>query len=94
MREPLLLTLKPGLCVIHYSCLILNYLLISTYVKMCRSWRQCAGLVNKRLFTCHQRLNEEHLNENNTNENISFKQWLVGFTDGDGNFHISHQGNK
>lgn len=25
---------------------------------------------------------------------ISFEQWLVGFTDGDGNFHISHQGDK
>jgi LAGLIDADG endonuclease len=57
------------------------------------SWRQCAWLVNKRLFTSHQRLNEEHLNDKNS-KNISFEQWLVGFTDGDGNFHISHQGDK
>jgi hypothetical protein len=60
---------------------------------MCISRRQCAWLVNKRLFTSHQRLNEEHLNDKNS-KNISFKQWLVGFTDGDGNFHISHQGDK
>jgi LAGLIDADG endonuclease len=58
---------------------------------MCTSWRQCAWQVNKRLFTSHQRLNEEHLNGNHINQD-SFEQWLVGFTDGDGNFHISHQG--
>jgi hypothetical protein len=93
--------------VIHYSCLILiKMLLNSTYVRMCISWRQYAWLVNKRLFTSHQRLNEEHLNDkSNTislkqskNHNAHIKdqweQWLVGFTDGDGNFHISHQGNK
>lgn len=58
---------------------------------MCTSWRQCAWLgKNKRLFTSHQRLNEEHLNGKYSNQ-ASFEQWLVGFTDGDGNFHISHQ---
>jgi hypothetical protein len=95
MREPLLITyIVIGLYVIHYSCLILiNIILNSTYVKMCMSWRQCAWLVNKRLFTSYQRLNEEHLNDKNS-KNISFEQWLVGFTDGDGNFHISHQGDK
>jgi hypothetical protein len=95
MREPLLITfINIGLYVIHYSCLILiNIVLNSTYVKMCMSWRQCAWLIKKRFFTSHQRLNEEHLNDKNTN-NVSFEQWLVGFTDGDGNFHISHQGDK
>ncbi len=57
------------------------------------SWRQCAWFVNKRLFTSHQRLNEEHLNNKNPT-GICFEQWLVGFTDGDGNFHITHQGDK
>lgn len=42
-------------------------------------------------FSTHQRLNEEHLKDKNK---IWFKQWLVGFTDGDGNFSITHQGNK
>jgi hypothetical protein len=96
-----------GLHVIHYSCLIfIKILLNSTYVRMCMSWRQCAWIVNKRLFTSHQRLNEEHLNDNsnmislkqgkNHHEHIKDKweQWLVGFTDGDGNFHISYQGGK
>jgi Cytochrome C and Quinol oxidase polypeptide I/LAGLIDADG endonuclease len=96
-----------GLHVIHYSCLILiKILLNSTYVRMCISWRQCAWIVNKHLFTSHQRLNEEHLNDNSNmislkqykNHNAHIKdeweQWLVGFTDGDGNFHISHQGDK
>ena len=93
MREPLLVKTKlfSILHVVHYSCLvIINTILNSTYVKMCTSWRQCAWLVNKRLFTSHQRLNEEHLNGNKTNQD-SFEQWLVGFTDGDGNFHISQQ---
>lgn len=57
---------------------------------MCTSWRQYAWLVNKRSFTSHQRLNEEHLNVKNNR--ALFEQWLVGFTDGEGNFHISHQG--
>jgi hypothetical protein len=60
---------------------------------MCISRGQCAWLVNKRLFTSHQRLNEEHLNGKYSNRS-SFEQWLVGFTDGDGNFSITHQGDK
>ncbi len=96
MREHLLVPLNIGSNVIHYSCLILiNIILNSTYVKICMSRRQCAWFINKRLFTNHQRLNEEHLNDKNLNNTeISFEQWLVGFTDGDGNFHISHQGDK
>ncbi len=93
MREPLLVIsyFVGGLHVVHYSCLvIINIILNSTYVKMCMSWRQCAWIVNKRLFTSHQRLNEEHLNDKYSNQ-ASFDQWLVGFTDGDGNFHISQQ---
>jgi len=94
MREHLLVVyIFIGLHVIHYSCLILIIILNSTYVKMCMSWRQCAWIVNRRLFTSHQRLNEEHLKDKNSNV-ISFEQWLVGFTDGDGNFHITHQGDK
>ena len=95
MREPLLVTyIVIGLRVIHYSCInLINIILNSTYVKMCMSWRQCAWIVNRRLFTSHQRLNEEHLNDKNSN-NFSFQEWLVGFTDGDGNFHISLQGDK
>jgi hypothetical protein len=54
------------------------------------SWRQYACVVNKCLFTTHQRLNEEHLN-NKSSDPILFESWLVGFTDGDGNFHISKQ---
>ncbi len=94
MREPLLvnISLSNILHVVHYSCLIIiNTIIYSTYVKMCMSWRQCAWLVNKRLFTSHQRLNEEHLNGKSKNRAF-FEQWLVGFTDGDGNFHISQQG--
>lgn len=45
----------------------------------------------KYFFSTHQRLNEEHLGDKNR---IWFKQWLVGFTDGDGNFSITYQGNK
>ena len=64
---------------------------------------QCAWLVNKRLFTSHQRLNGEHLKQKNSNrlsffffhfekkKNKKKIQWLVGFTDGDGNFSITKQ---
>ena len=94
MREYLLVIyLISRLRVIHYSCLnLIKIMLNSTYVKMCTSWRQCAWLENKFLFFNHQRLNEEHLK--NKKSNIIFQQWLVGFTDGNGNFHISHQGDK
>lgn len=92
--------------VIYYSCsklkgkvpvnLNLGLFMFTTYVKMCMAWRQHAWLVDGYLFAGHQRLNEEHLNNNNNNNNkssnkISFEPWLVGFTDGDGNFHISQQ---
>lgn len=93
MRESLQLISLKKLNVIYYSCLkAINFVLISTYVRMYMSWRQCAWVVNKRLFTIHQRLNKVHLKDKKTE--ISFEQWLVGFTDGDGNFHISHQGDK
>lgn len=82
------------LYVVYYSCWMLftfmrsikNY---TTYVKMYMSRRQCAWLVNKRFFTIHQRLNREHLSKKNYSN--QFEQWLVGFTDGDGNFHIAKQ---
>jgi len=93
MREPLQVSwLKSGSHVLHYSCLALVYfILTNAYVKMCISRRQYAWIENKYLFSIHQRLNEEHLNNKNK---IWFEQWLVGFTDGDGNFSITHQGDK
>jgi hypothetical protein len=94
MREPLLIIISfiAWLYVIHYSCLIFSFKLLNLmYVKMCVSWRQCAWLKNKRLFSSHQRLNEEHLNGKLKNS-VLFEQWLVGFTDGDGSFSISQQG--
>lgn len=94
--------------VIHYSCIFLiNQVLLNyAYVKMWISRGQYAWLVSKRLFTSHQRLNEEHLSVKNDNISdyvgftpqtggrFSFEQWLVGFTDGDGNFSITNQGEK
>ena len=96
MREHL-----PMLCVISvayvidYSCIrfvlaVWGFMLIYTYVKMSNSRGQYAWSDNKRLLSSHQRLNEEYLN----NSKSWFYQWLVGFTDGDGNFHINHQGDK
>jgi len=86
MREHLLVFLIAGLHVIYYSCLLLGFsFLILTYVKMYISWRQYAWV--KKYFSTHQRLNEEHLND-------WFEQWLVGFTDGDGNFSINYQQGK
>ena len=76
-------------CIFLIGCFQLNY----AYVKMWISRGQCAWLVNKRLFTSHQRLNEEHLKVKNNNRS-SFEQWLVGFTDGDGCFSITNQGEK
>jgi hypothetical protein len=64
-----------------------NYIVV--YVKICVSWRQYAWIENSKLFSTHQRLNEKDLN--NESKNIIFEQWLVGFTDGDGNFHIGQQ---
>jgi LAGLIDADG endonuclease/Cytochrome C and Quinol oxidase polypeptide I len=93
MREHLPVScLKSGLHVIHYSCLELVYIILNyAYVKTCISRRQCAWVENRCLFSTHQRLNEEHLNNK---DKIWFEQWLVGFTDGDGNFSITHQGDK
>ncbi len=67
MREHLPVFYKMlELHVIHYSCLILVYvILINAYVKMCISRRQYAWVKNIRLFYTHQRLNEEHLNKKN-----------------------------
>jgi hypothetical protein len=79
-----------NLFVLYYSCIII-ILLFLTYVKMYNTTlkfkviRQHAWL--RKYISSHQRLNEEHFNED-------FEKWLVGVTDGDGNFHISHQGNK
>ena len=89
MRETLQVIYYFILHVTHYSCLIFfcaltKYIMI--YVKICGSRRQYAWLKNQQRFSSHQRLNEEHLNNN-----INFEEWLVGFTDGDGNFLISRQ---
>ncbi len=92
MREHLkVFYVKVGLRIIQYSRLPLVYIiLINTYVKTCIWKRQCAWVENKVFFSTHQRLNEEYLNENK----IWFEQWLIGFTDGDGNFSITHQSGK
>ena len=89
MREPLQVYNINGTHVIYYSCMMVTLLSV-TYVKMYISRRQYAW-VEKRLFSTHQRLNKEHLNNENK---IWFEQWLVGMTDGDGNFSITKQGNK
>ena len=92
MREPLQVPIINGLHVIYYSCLmfIFNISFLVTYVKMYIARRQYAWL-EKNFFSSHQRLNKEHLNKN---DNIFFEQWLVGMTDGDGNFSITRQGDK
>ncbi len=59
---------------------------MNTYVKMYNSRRQHAWINLKRFI--HQRLNEEHLNKD------WFEQWLVGVTDGDGNFSINYSNDK
>jgi hypothetical protein len=58
---------------------------MNTYVKMYNSWRQHAW-VNKFI---HQRLNGEH-----PSSKAYFEQWLVGVTDGDGNFSINYSNGK
>ena len=73
---------------------------------MLLTWGQFAWLI----FSNHQRLTVEHPSNINTsnsktnNINLTkqtltknkeiFYQWLVGFTDGDGTFSISHQNGK
>ena len=94
MREhPQVYYIHLVLHVIHYSCMFLIYYVVlkHAYVKMWISRGQYAWQVNKRLFTCHQRLNEEHLKKN---DRFIFEEWLVGFTDGDGNFSITNQEDK
>lgn len=93
MREHLqVFCIKSRWHVIHYSCLALVFIILTNaYVKMCISRRQYAWVGNNRLFSTHQRLNEEHLSDK---DKFEFEQWLVGFTDGDGNFSITHQGDK
>lgn len=70
------------LLVLYYSCFII---LTNTYVKMYNSRRQHAW-VNKFI---HQRLNGEH-----PSSKAYFEQWLVGVTDGDGNFSINYSNGK
>lgn len=67
--------------VAHYS-----YQVLMMYVKICVSRRQYAWLENRYYSSSHQRLNGGHLNNK-----FNFEEWLVGFTDGDGNFHIAKQ---
>lgn len=75
---------KTFLKILYYSCFII---LMNTYVKMYSSWKQYAWI--KRFI--HQRLNGEHLS---TNYKAFFEQWLVGVTDGDGNFSINYSNGK
>lgn len=85
-----------------------NYLfyIFNGVVTMLLTWGQFAWLE----FSNHQRLNVEHPSNITTNSsktnNINltkqtlnqnkelFYQWLVGFTDGDGTFSITHQNGK
>jgi len=95
MRETLQVFLLLRIHVINYSCLIIKYIyiysfIILAYVKMFISRRQYAW-VNNKYYSTHQRLNEEYLSKKN---NIWFEQWLVGVTDGDGTFSIVRQNNK
>ena len=92
MRKTLqIILLYIVLYVVYYIYQIFYYLINNyrIYVKMYIARRQYAWLENKRLFSGHQRLNGKHLYKNNNK--IEFEQWLVGFTDGDGNFHIAQQ---
>ena len=68
--------------ILYYSCFII---LMNTYVKMYNSWRQHAWI--KKFI--HQRLNGEH-----PSSKSYFEQWLVGVTDGDGNFSINYSNGK
>jgi heme/copper-type cytochrome/quinol oxidase subunit 1 len=72
MREHLLVSyIMIGSHVLYYSCFILvSILLVNTYVIMYIAWRQYAWVENKALFSTHQRLNEEHLNNKSW-----FEQW-------------------
>ena len=70
------------LIILYYSCFII---LMNTYVKMYNSWRQPAWIST----LIHQRLNGEH-----PSSKTYFKQWLVGVTDGDGNFSINYSNGK
>ena len=95
MREILqIILLFLILYVIYYSSQMI-FFYHAIYVKMCMAWRQYAWLENKRLFSNHQRLNGEHLYKNSKAPSLrsrdEFEQWLVGFTDGDGNFQIARQ---
>ena len=78
MREILILGL-------YYSCFINPYALMNAYVKMYNSTGQHAWV---RKFT-HQRLNGEH-----PSSKAYFEHWLVGVTDGDGNFSINYSNGK
>lgn len=85
MREQLyclIYTIK----IINYKC---QY--IFTLVIMWIMNNQYALLGKIRSFSSNQRLYEE---QSEDNERSSFEQWLVGFTDGDGTFHISYQNGK
>ena len=68
--------------ILYYSCFLI---LMNTYVKMYNSRRQHAW-INKFI---HQRLNGEH-----PSSKAYFEQWLVGVTDGDGNFSINYSNGK
>ena len=69
-------------------------------VKMLLTWGQFAWVNN----ITHQRLNVEHPSINKKTNSITvqslnqnkelFYQWLVGFTDGDGTFSITHSNGK
>ena len=88
MREnPQVLNCLNETQVIGYSCF-----LFKTYVKMPMARGQYAW-VDYNLYSTHQRLNKEYLENNQKDKNV-FEQWLVGITDGDGTFHLAYQNGK
>ena len=88
MREnPQVLNYLNETQVIGYSCFLFR-----TYVKMPMARGQYAW-VEYKLYSTHQRLNKEYL-ENNQKDKNWFEQWLVGMTDGDGTFHLAYQNGK
>lgn len=63
-----------------------NVISNASAVKMFSTWGQSAWEEN--IISSHQRLNVKQPT------NDWFKQWLVGFTDGDGSFSVLKQGDK
>lgn len=90
--------------ILHVIQFICIFIILLYYIYVMYTYQgQYARLDNSRFlssFSSLQRLNEEHLNPSymavgsKNNNKSQFEEWLVGFTDGDGNFSITNQGDK